>query len=147
MGRSMVFRRAIHVPHGWDDGLWLRAVAFWEERGFRFDERHGATQQGRRGSLWGNYTAFDMSKLRATMTIRRIDITNVDFVMEVDTIGQIIAEWNEIHWRMELETLQSWLLEGDKQEARWRAFGKQCRRANWYYIGTFGLFGTRMPED
>jgi hypothetical protein len=86
-----------------------------------------------------------MSKLRATMTISRIDLTIVEFLMEVDTLGQSITEWNEAYWQMELDTLETWLLEGDKQEEEWQEFNGQWRKAAATWTLTFGLGGNKMP--
>jgi hypothetical protein len=141
MSESLTVRKTIYVPHGWDESLWRRALAFWQERDFRFEERRGERQVGKRGNFWGNLTSCNMSRLRTTITVTRLDLTRVEFVMEVNTAAQIITEWNEEHWRREMETLESWLMEGDKKEDEWQRFHERCRKKDrdmylsWFWKG------------
>jgi len=128
----MIFRRTLRVPEGWDAGAEERAVAFWQGRGFRFEDApRGGSRVGRRGSLWGNLTSFDMGRLMATMTITSVSPTEAEFVMEVNTAWQIIPEWDRMYWLFELEAAGSWVLRGDAREEEWRAFERWQRDTAW----------------
>jgi hypothetical protein len=142
----MLIRKTVRTSEGWTPDMRQQAVAYWRERGFVFSEPlHAEEQIGRRGSFWGNLTSFDMSKLRATLTITRVSPTEAEFVMDVDTSMQSITEWNQAYWRLEMDIAESWLLRGDKQEAEWQEFDQQWRRAARLWCVTFGVGGNKMP--
>jgi hypothetical protein len=148
MGKLFVYHQTVFVPQGWDDGVWQRAVAYWQERGFHFGERHGETQSGSRGSLWGNWFLLDARTLRTTLTLSRVDLTHVEFTLTVETsMGQVITEWNEAYWCRELSSLEKWLLEGDTQEDEWRSFNRLCHRAHWGFGISLGPGGNKIPPE
>ncbi|MES2464401.1 MAG: hypothetical protein V4671_27895 [Armatimonadota bacterium] len=132
MSKILAYHKTVYIPQGWDDGLWQSAVRFWEGRGFRFEERRGETQWGKRGSLWGNLFLLDSRQLRSELSLSRINLTHVEFVLRALTsTGQTITAWNELYWQRELESLETWLLVGDTQEEEWQAFNRQCHKARW----------------
>jgi hypothetical protein len=92
-------------------------------------------------------TSFDSSKLQATLSIVRNSPSEMYCVMIVDTSYQIITEWNEAYWRMEMDTLESWLLHHNKREAEWEEFNKQWRRAAVQWTRTVGRRGGKMPPQ
>lgn len=165
--KVMVFRRIIRVP-AWDAPTRELALGYWRERGFRFTAAQKADEEeiGWRGSAWGNLTSYNMSKLRASLTIltgdragagasideigdvaATGDETLVQFEMHVDTWAQHISEWNRAYWLLELATAESWLLHGDKQEAEWRRFLAASRKAALIWSLTLGHKGSEMPPS
>ena len=130
MGRNgKVEVRKAFALQDWTEGEKGRVIAYWEERGFVFAETAGDTLIARRGSLWGNLTSFNMSKLIADLEITRTRPDAIECVMTVSTFAQGITEWNQAYWKLEMDTMESWLLRGDKREAEWEAFLEANRKA------------------
>lgn len=101
--------------------------------------------QGRRGSLWGNMTSFDMGKLRAQLTVSRTGSTEIECVLDVDTRYQDITEWNKAYWHLEMDTLESYLLRGDLREDEWQKFQRSSRAAAWQWTLSLTQRGRKMP--
>jgi hypothetical protein len=130
----------------WNDGVRERIMSYWRGRGFVFTDTDGDFLAARRGSLWGNMTAFDVAKLRATLSVARINPTEALFLMEVDTRFQVVVEWNLRYWELEMETLESFLRRNDLQERRWREFRRDSTRSFLLWGATGGLVGGRLPS-
>jgi hypothetical protein len=103
----------------WDESTRQKIVEFWEERGVVFSDTAGDVLRGKRGSLWGNLTSYDMSKLRSKLTVTRSGPTEIECTLDVNTAMQRITDWNMAYWRLEMDTLESWLLSGDLKQEEW----------------------------
>ena len=111
----MEFRKRIQII-AWEEETRQKIISFWQEHGVVFANTQGDILQGQRGSMWGNLTSFDMSKLMATLTVSRMDEAEIECVLEIDTYAQYITSGNKAYWQREMDTFESWLLRGDKKE-------------------------------
>jgi hypothetical protein len=130
----------------WDDGVRERIMSYWRGRGFVFNQTDGDFLAARRGSLRGNVTSFDPAKLRATLSVARTNLTEVLFLMEVNTHFQVIVEWDRRYWELEMETLESFLRRDDLQEQRWKEFRRDSTRSFLLWGATGGLMGKRLSS-
>ncbi len=121
-------------------------MAYWRERGFSFIETEGDHLQATRGSLWGNLTAFDPKKLRATLSIARTSPAEILCLLEIDTTFQVIVEWDVRYWELEFETFESYLFRNDEKEQLWREFERDCTRSFALWIATGGILGGRLTD-
>lgn len=98
----MKLRRRL-VVSDWSKHSADRAVAYLQERGF-IDARvsEGLTVTGSRGGWLGNLTAFDMTRLRARIVVSLDASGTLDVLLDVNTFGQAITDWNQAVWRLEL---------------------------------------------
>lgn len=119
--------KAFYAP-AWDAETRARAIDFWEGRGIRFERAENRLLVGRRGSLWGNLTSFDMGRLLSTLTVA------------VGADGQVEAT-------LEMETFESYVLTGDPLTERWTIFRANCRRAAWAWSLSGGVRGDAVPPD
>ena len=145
MNNSLQVVKTFQVPV-WDEQAKKKFINFWQGRGVTFNEVTEKHLKGRRGSLWGNMTSYDMSKLLADLTISQIAPHEISCQLDVDTRGQDITEWNEGYWRLEMDTLESYLLCGDQKEAEWQQFRKDSRAAAWQWSLSLTWLGRKMPR-
>lgn len=140
----MQIRKSIQTPE-WNEKVRQQVISFWQERRVVFAEPQSDTLKGKRGTIWGNLTSYDMSKLMCTLTVSRTNSTEIVCILDVNTFMQGITEWNKAYWQLELDTLESWLLQGDKREAEWQAFLRGVRKAaiQWTFSG--GRSERKMP--
>lgn len=135
---------SIRLPE-WNEQVKQKIMAFWHKRGIVFSQTNGDVLKGRRGSRWGNLTSFDMSKLRADLTITKTGPGDIGCVLDVNTRYQDITEWNEAYWRLEMDTLENYLLHDDQREEEWRQFRGASRAAAWQWSLSFTRLGRRLP--
>jgi hypothetical protein len=141
----MRITKSISLPE-WHDEVKQKVIDFWQERRVTFSETAGDTLRGRRGSLWGNLFSFDESRLAADLTISRTGEANIECVLNVDTRYQDIVEWSEAYWRLEMDTLETYLLRGDQREQEWQQFREDARAAAWKWVLSCTLLGRNMPR-
>jgi hypothetical protein len=139
------FEKVIDLPV-WDEEARRKVISYWSERGVTFVDTSGDVLVGKRGSLWGNLTSFDMSKLMAKLTVSPVSPDTVSCVLEVNTILQGVTEWNRAYWQLELETFESFLLTGDKKEEVWLNFLKANRKASVEWALSLGTRGREIPK-
>ena len=139
-------RKSIQLPT-WDEEMRQKLVSFWQQRGIVFTEKSENLLVGKRGSLWGNLTSFDMSKLTTNLTISRSKGCLIECKLEINTVMQEITHFNRAYWQLELDTLESWLLFGFKRDAEWREFHNAVRKesVNWAVKKT--LTGSGLPSE
>ena len=137
--------KTIQVPI-WDEQAKQKVITFWQGRGITFGEVTEGHLRGHRGSLWGNMTSYDMSKLLANLTISQIGPNEIVCQLDVDTRGQDITDWNKAYWQLEMDTLESSLLHGDQKEETWQQFRKDSKAAAWQWSLSFARFGRKMPR-
>ncbi|MDX1931607.1 MAG: hypothetical protein SFU56_03290 [Capsulimonadales bacterium] len=130
----------------WNDGVRERIMSYWRDRHFLFIETDGDFLLARRGSLWGNLTAFDPRKLKTELSIARTTPTEVMCLLEIDPQYQVITEWNVRFWELELETLESFLYRNDTRDALWQEFERDSARANALWVATGGVLGGRLTD-
>ncbi len=139
------FVKVIQVPV-WDEQAKQKVIIFWQGRGITLKEVSDSRLRGHRGSLLGNLTSYDMSRLLADLTISQIEPNRISCQFDIDTRYQDITEWNKAHWELELDTLESYLLHGDKKEEEWQQFRKGSKAAAWQWSLSFTWLGRKMPR-
>jgi hypothetical protein len=66
--------------------------------------------------------------------------------MEINTIMQIITEWNKEWLNMEMDNFESYLLNNDEQNEKWAEFMKEHNEASWEWALSKGLRGNKISE-
>ena len=143
---SITIERVFQIPM-WDDFARFKMNDFWSRRRIEFSESLDNTLKGKRGSLLGNITSFDMSKLMSELTITVSAENQVHCVLKVNTFMQIITEYNKAWWNLEMETFESYLLQTDEQDERWEKFKSNDKKAAIAWTLTSGLVGNRIPPE
>ena len=143
---SIIVEKTFQIPI-WDEFTRFKMVDFWSRRRIEFSESSGNILKGKRGSLLGNITSFDMSKLMSELTITVSAENQVHCVLNVNTFMQIITDYNKAWWDLEMETFQSYLLQADEQDERWRRFRANDKKASIAWTLTSGLVGNRIPPE
>jgi hypothetical protein len=87
-----------------------------------------------------------MSRLRADLKICPLQSDRVSIVLTEITIFQQITQWNQMFWKLEMNTCESFLLRGDLRERDWNKFLKDNRKAAIAWALTMGLGGQRVPQ-
>jgi hypothetical protein len=122
--------KLIELP-AWNETLLAKAITYWQKRRVVFTEISEDMLIGRRGSLWWNLVTFDMSKLRTELTVKWLAHGNkIECVLEVNTFAQTLTPWNIVYFRLEMETFESFLLNGDLKAKNWENFKRLSRNAN-----------------
>ena len=139
--------KTLFVP-AWNDMVKAEAITFWQGRGINFDEVTDNYLRGHRGSVWGNLTSFDMSKLITdlTLTISPTEPHEVFCCLEIDTQFQVVTEWNREYWQLELDTFESHLLYGDQKEGEWDQLRKESRASDYLWVLSLGWIRRKMPH-
>jgi hypothetical protein len=117
---TIVVETRFAVPT-WDEPTRRKVIGFWEERRVEFDAVDGDTLVGHRGSLFGNLLSFDMTKLRAELTVT-YSAGHIHARIAVNTVGQTVTEWNRAWWLIEMCIFESWVVDDNPQAERWQAF-------------------------
>jgi hypothetical protein len=126
--------KLIELPD-WNETLRAKAITYWQERRIVFTEVSEDVLIGRRGSLWWNLVTFDVSKLRTELTIKRLTQRNaIECVLHVNTFAQTFTSWDATYLRLEMETFEGFLLNGDLQAKKWDNFKQLARRAKRDYF-------------
>ena len=129
----------------WDEHTIERATHYLKERGFTL-QRHNHTLSGSRGSMVGNMTSFDMTRVMATCRIEPIG-NGIRCTINVDTTGQDITEWNIAVWRMELIELHQRLSGGEDLGNVWRRLKSASSWASFVWAITLGLGGRQLTQQ
>ncbi|HEU0172894.1 MAG TPA: hypothetical protein VFV58_01420 [Blastocatellia bacterium] len=135
---QLTIKKKARLNRGFNDEVISRIVQFWEKRRIRFGEISGDTLNGKRGSLWWNAMTFDMSKLKADLTIfllreKRI----IECLMTVDTRFQKISPMNRAYFEMEMDAFSAYLLRGEDYEEEWRVFNATHRKDNLRWVARY----------
>jgi hypothetical protein len=88
-----------------------------------------------------------MSKLMSGITISVSPQNEVECQLQVNTIFQIITDYNKAWWNLEMETFETFLLRNDEQEERWKVFRANHKRAAQAWSLSFGLRGNKIPAE
>jgi hypothetical protein len=129
----------------WDEFVKFKTIDFWTRRRIKFTETIGDTLIGTRGSLFGNLTSFDMGKLSSKLSISVSPQNTLYCLLEVNTFMQKITEYDQAWWDLEMKTFESFLLESDEQEARWKEFNTNHKKATLIWNFSFGICGHKIP--
>ncbi len=134
--------------HCWDQDAANKAIAFWNRRGFRNAAINSNLELvGTRGSWFGNFTSFNMSKLKTSLTMSSPKSDQVVVELDVNTLGQLITEWNLAYWRLEIIELHTILLGEGNISDLWHRFQRNSRRASILWMFSFMTLGQHLPED
>jgi hypothetical protein len=90
--------------------------------------------------------SYDMTRLRADLSIEPAQPARISLVLTVHTVFQQITQWNRAFWELEMATCESFLLHGDRRDAEWLQFMKAHRKAALVWTLTLGLGGQRIPQ-
>ena len=125
--------KSFQLPEGNQD-VRKQIISFWSARGFTFAQAENEIITGARGSKWGNLFSFNMNNLVTNLTIS-IDASNCcTCTLDVNTSMQHITAWNEAHWLLELDTFESFILNGDMKEQEWTVFRASSTRKDICYV-------------
>lgn len=127
----------------WDEESTRVTVEYLKRRGFADAgiSGDGTGIVGSRGSWLGNFTSFDMTKLRAKIQISSTKAGDVRIELDVNTIGQVITRWNVAVWRLELIELRQLLCGLGPIDDIWSRFAKDDRSAAAAFAVSSGLRG------
>lgn len=129
----------------WDEESTRVTVEYLKRRGFAdariSDKTDAAGVVGSRGSWLGNFTSFDMTKLRAKIQVSSTKAGDARVELDVNTIGQIITQWNVAVWRLELIELRQLLCGLGPIDDIWSRFAKGDRSAVAAFAVTAGFRG------
>ena len=92
-------------------GNWEQVSPFLASRDFLSRSISGDVWACARGTLWGNFTSFDMRKLRASLKLTNRDI-HCEAQMEIDRRFQVLTEFNQVVFALEFWTLNELLVRG-----------------------------------
>lgn len=153
MPRQEIRERAIPTSV-WDAATRQRVELFWREHRFRVVETSEYTIEGRRGNYWHNLYTGDMRDVVSDLAICFDEHRKLLYCsLIIDTIFQIVTEWDEEFWKMELDIFQTYLLYEDKQDEAWRSFlcAKKKAFMKWCLYGGGRKIGPReltwRPDD
>lgn len=135
----------------WDDAAAQRAIEYLRTRRF-VNARASSSPTGpivaaSRGSWLGNFTSFDMTKLRAEIHLSSAAVRSVEAVLDVTTFGQQITQWNKATWRLELIELDRVLRGLGTIDGVWARFKPDARAAAFKWTLTLMEGGQRLPPD
>ena len=137
-----IIERAVKLP-AWDEAARQRSISYWTDQGFQVKETSPYTLIGKRGNLIGNLISFDMKNLMANLAITwDEDNQLLHMSFRVNTVMQQITEWNEEYWKLEMDSFESCLLNGDKKEQTWAKFLAAYNKASLKW--TFGAGGKKI---
>lgn len=146
----MKISREFRVPD-WNDGSARAAAEYLRTRGFA-DARVQSegpllVVSGSRGSWIGNFTSFDMRKLRGRITVSGDGSGRVGVELHINTLGQQVTEWNRAFWRLELVELCA-VTSGRAPIAEvWARYSQPRRRSAILWSLTGALFGRRLTPE
>jgi hypothetical protein len=136
----------------WNESTAATTVAYLSSR--RFADAHLITEAGSdpivagsRGSWLGNFTSFDMTKLRAKIRIAGKATGSVRVDLEVNTFGQQITQWNSTIWRLELIELHRVLRGLGRIDDIWSRFDRDYRSAAIRWTFTAMMGGQRLSKE
>jgi hypothetical protein len=143
----MLIARDLDVP-AWDESVARAAATYLRSRGFKnADVSPGPTVTGTRGSWIGNFTSFDMTRLRARVRLAPRLPGVIAVELDVNTFGQQITDWNRAVWRLEIVELHRVLRGRDPLGDLWGRFHKDARAAARRWAVSFAIAGQRLSED
>jgi hypothetical protein len=142
----VIFEKMIELPY-WGIAEREKVVSYWKEQRFAFTKVGDDLLTARRGNIFGNLFSFDSRKLMARLVITRPEPTSIWCVMEVNTAFQEIVEWNIVYWQLEMATLESWLLQGDRRTEHWELFMRAYREAALTWIKSGTRKGRSVPPE
>lgn len=129
----------------WAEAEQAKAIDFWSRRGFAFGPLVETTLTAARGSLWGNLTSFDVTKLQAHLTLTHSPAGELRAVLDVNTMFQFLTDWNHRWLQLELECFETFLLGDDEQAERVKRFRAKYNTASLKWALTAGLAGRKIP--
>ncbi len=119
----------ISYPSKRDGDVLSRAVAFWTERGIRFEAVTDAQAYGGRGHILWNLVTFDMRKLSSKLTLTdHPETRTITCTLQVDTRFQLITSENRAFFDVEMDAFETYLRTGGKAEAEWREYRRTARK-------------------
>ncbi len=148
MPNHILIERSFKLP-SWNEFVIDKIHRYWKTQKFSLREKSRYSIRGWRGSLFGNCFSFDMKNLMAEIQIDwNSERCELAVKLRVNTMMQVMTEWNEEFLKLELDTFESYLLNSDMKEAMWQRFIEAYNKAGGSWIMTQGKEGTKIrPED
>lgn len=100
-----------------------KIAAYWKGRGMKFVECSETYLKGKRGSLLGNLTSFDMKHIISKVEIRK-EAQEIKCELSVNTIFQYMTKINKRFFQLELENFERYLLFDELNEEAWQTLTK-----------------------
>lgn len=144
ISQTLQIKKSIEAP--WTEEVRQKLIAFWLKRRFYFSDTTSSPLVATRGHILWNLITYDMTRLRADLSIGSMQPGRIDLVMTVQTAFQQVTEWNRAFWHLEMATCESFVLCGDLREAEWIEFTRANRKANIIWTLTFALGGRKIPK-
>jgi hypothetical protein len=146
MFSTVTIERTLY-PASADDALRERMINYWHGRGFDFGNTEEEPLIGFRGSLWGNLISWEATELRTSLTITRPDPSLVLCQMQVDTYFQIVTEWDQEYWNLEMDAFVRLLKVGHSHSAYWDDFMTAYRESVTTRKLSLGFRGNTLPPS
>jgi hypothetical protein len=140
---TVTIEKTFQIPV-WDEFVKFRTIDFWTRHRIKFTETLGNKLIGTRGSLFGNLISFDMSRLTSKLSISVSPQNTVCCLLEVNTFMQKITEYDRAWWDLEMEIFKTFLLKADEQEARWKKFNTNHKKATLKWNFSLGTCGNKI---
>lgn len=118
----------------YDDSTQQQIKSFWKGRKFKFNNISDNYYEGKRGSIWGNLSSFDMSNLITKLHITRDESNEISCELDIKTFGQQITVWNKEFWQLELDTFESVLLRNDYKETEWEKYNISSTQKDFLWM-------------
>ena len=144
ISQTLQIKKSIEAP--WTEEMRQKLIAFWLKRHFHFSDTTSSPLVATRGHILWNLITFDMTRLRADLSVGSVQPGRIDLAMAVHTAFQQVTEWNRAFWDLEMATCESFVLHGDSREAEWIEFTRANRRANIIWTLTLALGGRKIPK-
>jgi hypothetical protein len=133
------------IEAAWTEDVRQKLISFWSARRFHFSDTAATWLIAKRGHILWNLISFDMTRLRADLSISPVRPDLISLTLTVHTAFQHITEWNRAYWDLEMATCESFLLRDDIRETEWVEFRKANRKAAILWTLTMSLGGRQMP--
>lgn len=140
------FGRTFVAPSGWDDAARSVAQVFWQHRHFAITRLDASGLAGRRGTLLGNLTSFDMRRVLATVNVSASG-DSVSARVLVDPRLQMITDWDRAFFRLELVEFQSLMQTGSGLQPVWADYQAAGKSAALWSAVTLGLAGAALSPE
>jgi len=128
----MVFKESINI-NDWDEDKG-KIIKFWESRGIKFENLKSEILIGKRGSILGNLTSFNMQKIITKITIKKLNEKQIELTIDVATIFQHITESNAEYWKLEIKTFIEYLANNKLLLDVWVDYAKRAKKSNIKWV-------------
>jgi hypothetical protein len=114
---------------GWDGSreVWDRAIESLKSMNFQMDSESDLRIVMKRGSMFGNYTTFQVTRLCAEARLEAME-GSIRLTVNVNTRGQYFTAWNYVELRCEIADFKTFVETGANKTALRDTLKKQRPR-------------------